>query len=347
MDILNRGCVLLLAVMTWSCLEPGSLMYMGEPGIDEPDAAHQELDTDAGTPGPFDVAAPYDVRVDAAVLDADHPDGDLDIIASPDSTDTLVLPDGDDDISAQPDVTPDIVAPEPDAEPDADDGPVCGDGVVEAPETCDPPASCPTSCDDGNACTTGTLNGSAQKCDALCTFEPVTSCANDDGCCPEGCSFLNDNDCPLDCRNDSRWPTQWKNFENEVLTLTNQRRAAGATCGTTSYPAAGPLTMDAQARQAARCHSLDMGQNNFFGHTGHDGSSPGQRMNRENYTGSYSGENIGAGYSTPAAVVQGWMDSPGHCTNIMNSNSNEIGVGYVSWPGSQWTRYWTQKFGRR
>ncbi len=55
-----------------------------------------------------------------------------------------------------------------------------------------------------------------------------------------------------------------------------------------------------------------------------------------------SGENIAAGQRTPAEVVEGWMNSPGHRANIMNSNFNKIGVGYVT--GGSYGHNWVQLF---
>ncbi|MCB9653367.1 MAG: putative metal-binding motif-containing protein [Deltaproteobacteria bacterium] len=77
----------------------------------------------------------------------------------------------------------------------------CGNGVLEAGETCDPSGSCPTACDDGNACTTDILSGSASACDAACAFEAITQCIDDDGCCAAGCNSTNDNDCSVSCGN--------------------------------------------------------------------------------------------------------------------------------------------------
>ncbi len=51
-------------------------------------------------------------------------------------------------------------------------------------------------CDDGNACTIDScvpFNG--DECNKTCTYTQITQCINDDGCCPAGCSYLNDNDC--------------------------------------------------------------------------------------------------------------------------------------------------------
>jgi hypothetical protein len=67
--------------------------------------------------------------------------------------------------------------------------------MVEMGETCDPPASCPTNCNDNDACTMDTLSGTAATCDVVCMHAPITACANDDGCCPMGCTYANDNDC--------------------------------------------------------------------------------------------------------------------------------------------------------
>jgi hypothetical protein len=73
--------------------------------------------------------------------------------------------------------------------------PVCGDGVVESPETCDLPATCPVGCDDADVCTTDTLVGMAATCDAACVFDPITACQDGDGCCPTGCDAMDDDDC--------------------------------------------------------------------------------------------------------------------------------------------------------
>jgi uncharacterized protein YkwD len=66
-------------------------------------------------------------------------------------------------------------------------------------------------------------------------------------------------------------------------------------------------------------------------------------MAQAGYTWSTWGENIGAGYASPAAVVNGWLASDGHCVNLMNPTFQELGVGYNA-PGSTWTHYSTQSF---
>jgi len=88
-----------------------------------------------------------------------------------------------------------------DSTSDSDCSVICGNGIIEAGETCDPPASCPTTCDDSNDCTTDVLTGAPATCDAACSNTAITGCFNNDGCCPAGCNSTNDNDCSISCGN--------------------------------------------------------------------------------------------------------------------------------------------------
>ncbi|MCC6748334.1 MAG: hypothetical protein IT371_11790 [Deltaproteobacteria bacterium] len=99
------------------------------------------------------------------------------------------------------------------AKTDGDCSASCGNGVVEAPETCDTqiaagqPGACPTSCDDGNACTQDSLlNGGT--CGATCSAPTITQCKGGDGCCPTGCTKLSDGDCSATCGNGTVEPPE-------------------------------------------------------------------------------------------------------------------------------------------
>jgi uncharacterized protein YkwD len=114
-----------------------------------------------------------------------------------------------------------------------------------------------------------------------------------------------------------------------VIRLTNEERAAGG-CG--------PLTNNDMLHKAALGHSTDMAENDYFSHTSRDGSSMADRVDRQGYRWRSLAENIAAGYRSPAAVVEGWMNSSGHRDNIMNCGLTDIGVGFHNY-------YWTQNFG--
>lgn len=121
--------------------------------------------------------------------------------------------------------------------------------------------------------------------------------------------------------------------ETAVLTLVNRERAA-AGC-----PA---LRWSRHLGTAARLHSVDMAERNYFSHTSLDGRSPADRMRAQGYS-RPGGENIGAGYRTAEAAVKGWMDSSGHRANILDCRYTALGVGVGT--GGRWGVYWTQNFG--
>ena len=138
---------------------------------------------------------------------------------------------------------------------------------------------------------------------------------------------------------------QTTDIELEVARLVNVARASARTCGTQRFAAAGPLHVDNRLSAASREHALDMGRQRYFSHTSLDGRTPWDRARAAGYTNA-SGENIAAGYPTAAAVVQGWLDSPGHCSNIMAPDAADIGVGFANVSGSPYGTYWVQLFGR-
>ncbi len=160
-----------------------------------------------------------------------------------------------------------------------------------------------------------------------------------------------DSDSDCDASGEGYWEPDWAALECEVLDLTNQARAEGADCGVEgTFGPADPLTMQHQLREAARFHSQDMGDRAFFTHEspgGPNGDTVQDRIENAGYTNWQTwGENIAAGQTTAQEVVDGWLASDGHCSNIMNPMFEEIGVGYAHVPGAPYQGiYWTQDFG--
>lgn len=107
----------------------------------------------------------------------------------------------------------------------------------------------------------------------------------------------------------------------------------------------GPLAVDLRLVQAALNHSSDMVANNFIGHEGANGSSPGDRIDAAGYDWNYYAENVAAGQATAASVVTAWMNSSGHRANILSEGSAHVGVGYVFDSDTQYGHYWTVNFG--
>jgi uncharacterized protein YkwD len=119
--------------------------------------------------------------------------------------------------------------------------------------------------------------------------------------------------------------------EGQVLALTNAQRAA-AGCGA--------LSADPALANVARAHSADMRDRNFFSHTNLDGLDPFDRAARAGLTA--RAENIAYGQPDAAAVMDAWMNSPGHRANILDCSLTRLGVGVAEGAGGPW---WTQLFG--
>ncbi|QMV21597.1 CAP domain-containing protein [Streptomyces sp. SCUT-3] len=117
-----------------------------------------------------------------------------------------------------------------------------------------------------------------------------------------------------------------------VLTLVNKERAR-AGCG--------PVAEDGALTRLAQGFSEDMALRNFFDHVDPDGDSPWDRAAEKGIT-NLGGENIARGQADARAVMEAWMNSPGHRANILNCDYRTLGVGVETGSGGPW---WTQNFG--
>jgi len=131
----------------------------------------------------------------------------------------------------------------------------------------------------------------------------------------------------------------------ETLAAVNAARATPRQCGDERFDPAPPLRLNHALDAAARSHSEYMAQVRWFQHQQKNGSVVGDRALRAGYRWRTIGENIASGQRTAQEAVQGWLDSPGHCANIMNAAFVEMGVGYAVNP-ARGTLYWTQVLAR-
>ncbi len=135
-------------------------------------------------------------------------------------------------------------------------------------------------------------------------------------------------------------------YEQDVFSMVNDERASAG---------ASPLGWDDGLHACAKGHSNDMCDRGFFNHENPDGEDPSDR-GRLGHAGSYTfasivpspfswgiAENIAMGQTSPTQVMNGWMNSPGHRANILNSSYTHIGVGLCD----NCKRHWTQNFGTK
>jgi uncharacterized protein YkwD len=118
-------------------------------------------------------------------------------------------------------------------------------------------------------------------------------------------------------------------FAAKVLALVNEARARVTRCGSRTLQPAAPLRSSGVLDQIASGHALEMAQHAYFEHQDLAGRSPADRVRAAGYREKLVGENIAFGPRSPEEVVRGWLDSPGHCENIMDSRFAEMGMGYA------------------
>jgi uncharacterized protein YkwD len=144
---------------------------------------------------------------------------------------------------------------------------------------------------------------------------------------------------------ESMWTSDWVALEDEVITLVNDARAMGGCCDNEGcFGASEPLSLDTNLRRSARAHAFDMADQGYFDHDSNDGRDAFDRMREAGFRGCALGENIAAGQASAVEVVESWLDSPGHCANILNPQFDEIGVGYTE-ANDRYGNRWVQNFG--
>ena len=121
--------------------------------------------------------------------------------------------------------------------------------------------------------------------------------------------------------------------ENEVIRLVNVERSKQG------LPA---LKANWELSRVARYKSQDMINKGYFDHTSPTYGSPFKMMETFGIKFSAAGENIAYGQRTPQEVMNAWMNSPGHRSNILSSSYSEIGVGVAK--NKNGVLYWTQMF---
>jgi len=125
-----------------------------------------------------------------------------------------------------------------------------------------------------------------------------------------------------------------KYWQIEMLLLVNEFRVRGCICGGEDMEPQHPVILSNCLTRTTQKYAELCQKESHFSHTGPDGSSPWDRANDE---GCYAdGENIAWGSGNPAGALSQWMNSPGHCKNIMGSHT-KMGIGHGGF-------YWVQLF---
>ena len=122
-------------------------------------------------------------------------------------------------------------------------------------------------------------------------------------------------------------------YKAQVVAIMNQERANAGIGG---------ITQNASLDAVAQIRAQEIVQS--FSHTRPDGTSCFTALEQNGISYTAAGENIAAGYGTPAEVMTGWMNSDGHRANILNGSFGQVGIGYYTDPNGVYGTYWVQMF---
>jgi uncharacterized protein YkwD len=129
---------------------------------------------------------------------------------------------------------------------------------------------------------------------------------------------------------------------SRALELVNEARARGARCGERSFAPAPPVKLSDTLASVAFGHAADMAAHDYFEHEDLAGHSPADRVRAVGYREKLVGENIAYGPESTEEVMRGWLDSPGHCENIMDPRFAEMGIAFAPGHASKRGLYWVQ-----
>jgi uncharacterized protein YkwD len=147
-------------------------------------------------------------------------------------------------------------------------------------------------------------------------------------------------------------PTKCPDLSNieALVNAVNNARSVPRMCGDVNFDAASPVKWNGKLFQAAQEHAADMAQNNFFSHVGSNGLNANDRVKNAGYSPSGTSgqnwwENIGGGYASLDEAMSGWLNSPGHCANIMRPSHKDYALACVDKRHTNLGTYWAQVFG--
>ena len=126
--------------------------------------------------------------------------------------------------------------------------------------------------------------------------------------------------------------------------LVNEARDRGHRCGSRSWPRANPVRLSATLSEIALQHALDMARHHYFDHQDLRGRSPADRVKAAGYREQRIAENIAYGILSTEDAIAGWLNSPGHCENLMDPRFKEMGIAFALGSGDHRELYWVQLF---
>ena len=101
-----------------------------------------------------------------------------------------------------------------------------------------------------------------------------------------------------------------------------------------------PVSYSEKLNKASQIHAEDMARAGDASHTGTDGSSHSERVQRQAYYFSIVAENVASGQKSWEKVFAAWQKSPSHNENLLRPDVTEFGLALVYDPDSTYQTYW-------
>ncbi|MCA9324096.1 CAP domain-containing protein [Candidatus Saccharibacteria bacterium] len=92
----------------------------------------------------------------------------------------------------------------------------------------------------------------------------------------------------------------------------------------------GALTLNSKLNASAQAKANDMVARDYWAHNTPDGKEPWVFFDAAGYVYQKAGENLAYGFSSSDATVIGWMNSPSHRANILDTGYTEVGFGFAN-----------------
>lgn len=108
---------------------------------------------------------------------------------------------------------------------------------------------------------------------------------------------------------------------NQLLVATNTQRAAGGVKN---------LSLNDKLTAAAQAKANDMATRNYWSHYTPEGNAPWVFVTNQSYSYQKLGENLAAGFDDEQSTIDGWMASPSHRENLLDSAFTEVGFGFAN-----------------
>ena len=105
-----------------------------------------------------------------------------------------------------------------------------------------------------------------------------------------------------------------------LLSSTNTQRSANGKAS---------LSLNSKLNAAAQAKANDMVARDYWSHNTPEGDAPWVFIDAQGYDYSKAGENLAYGFDTSSATVTGWMNSPSHKANMLDSAFSEVGFGFA------------------